>query len=193
MHFTPCIYLPVSFKWPTQYDNKKKKEEKDNYSWIKISTYLVNISITTNPIYVIYDILRLSFQIESFNLLFLLYRYRLHFISISSRISFFYTWAGYISSSFSCLPYILCYQHFSMYCLYSLFWREPTFPFSSFLWMLTYTHYPILSCQKIRFWNQSECCVVCVLGLWRRSKNKKQYLKIEELKLSYTWLKKDHL
>ena len=24
-----------------------------------------------------------------------------------------------------------------------------------------HTHYPILSCQKIRFWNQSECCVVC--------------------------------
>ena len=146
VHFTPCIYLPVSFKWPTQYDNKKKKEEKNNCSWIKISTYLINISITTNPIYPIYItsvISNLEFLLVLVHIL--LYRYRLHFILISSRISFFYTWAGYISSSFSCLPYILCYQHFSMYCLYSLFWREPTFPFSSFLRMLTYTHTTLFS------------------------------------------------
>ena len=130
-----------------------------------LSKYLNNICITINSIYPIYDmyITSVSSNLEFLQTLvyLLLYRYRLHFILISSRISSFYTWAGYISSSFSCLPYILCYQHFSMYCLYSLFWREPTFPFSSFLRMLTYTHYPILSCQKIRFWNQSECCVVC--------------------------------
>ena len=126
-----------------------------------------------------YCVCQLKFMVLTNISLFLQYTYRVHFILISSRISFFYTWAGYISSSFSCLPYILCYQHFSMYCLYSLFWREPTFPFSSFLRMLTYTHYPILSCQKIRFWNQSECCVVCVLGLWRRSKNKKHIWRLK--------------
>ena len=127
VHFTPCIYLPVSFKRPTQYDNKKRKRGEIITRELRYmrSKYLNNISITINSIYPIYDmyITSVTSNLEFLPILvyLLLYRYRLHFILISSRISSFYTWAGYISSSFSCLPYILCYQHFSMYCLYSLF------------------------------------------------------------------------